>query len=77
MADQVSAILSDLLMSDPLTRIVAASARSILALDRRNKILPILNDSFLNHREVRCQALELLMHFIDRGYVWARSLNRG
>lgn len=76
MADQVSAILSDLLMADPLTRVVAASARSIYALDRREKILPPLNDSFLNHREVRCQALELLMHFIDRGCVWARSLNR-
>ena len=76
MADQVSAILSDLLIADPLTRVVAASARSIFALDRREKITPVLHDSFLNHREVRCQALELLMHFIDRGYVWARSLNR-
>lgn len=76
MADQVSAILSDLLMADPITRVVAASARSIFALDRREKITPVLHDSFLNHREVRCQALELLMHFIDRGYVWARSLNR-
>lgn len=76
MVEQVSAVLTDLLMADPLTRVVAASARSIYTLDRREKILPVLHDSFLDHREVRCQALELLMHFIDRGCVWARSLNR-
>ncbi len=70
------AILTDVFLADPAIRVLAAASRCIYSIDRRDKVLPLIDESFLSHREVRCDAVELLMQSIHRRHFWARTLNR-
>jgi len=70
------AILTDVFLADPVTRVLAAASRCIYSIERREKVLPLIDESFLSHREVRCDAVEFLMRSIHRGHFWARTLNR-
>jgi hypothetical protein len=70
------AILADIFLADPLSRVLAAASRCIYSIDRRERVTTFVNESFLSQREVRCDAVEMLMQSVQRGYLWARTLNR-
>lgn len=68
--------IRDVLVHEPLLRILAASAKSIRAREIRDRVRPIFHEAFVSIRQVRCLALEQLVLELDRGSLWARTLNR-
>ena len=69
-------VIRDVLVFEPLVRLLASTGKSIRAVEIRQRVHPILHESFVSVRRVRCVALELLMSDLERGLVWARSINR-
>jgi len=69
-------VICDVLVSEPLVRLLASTAKSILVPEIRQRIHPLLQDTFVSMRQVRCVALEQLIVELDRGAPWARSVNR-
>ena len=69
-------VLREVLVSEPLVRVIAAASQSILAGGLRERIQPMAHQVFLAHRQVRCLVLEHLMRDLDHGGIWASSLNR-
>lgn len=68
--------IRDILVWEPLVRLLACTANAIRAGEIRQAIHPILHEAFVSIRQARCIALEQLIHEFDRGAVWARSINR-
>ena len=69
-------VIRDVLVHEPMLRILAAIAKSIRAHEIRQRVQPIFHEAFVSIRQVRCMALEQLIEDLDRGSLWARSLNR-
>lgn len=69
-------VVRDVLVCEPLIRLLASISKSIRAEQIRSQVHPILHDAFVSIRQVRCMALEQLIIDLDRGALWARSLNR-
>jgi hypothetical protein len=69
-------VIRDVLVHEPMLRILAATAKSIRAHEIRQRVQPIFHEAFVSIRQVRCMALEQLIEDLDRGSPWARALNR-
>jgi hypothetical protein len=71
-----SELIRDVLVAEPLVRLLAATSKSIRAGSIRQRVHPALHEAFVAVRQARCLALETLLEDLDRGAIWARSLNR-
>jgi hypothetical protein len=69
-------LIRDVLMAEPMIRLIAATSKSIRSEQIRRQVHPRLHEAFVSIRQIRCIALEQLLRDLDRGSVWARSLNR-
>jgi hypothetical protein len=69
-------VIRDVLVCEPFVRLLACISKSIRAEQIRREVHPILHDAFVSIRQVRCLALDQLIIDLDRGAVWARTLNR-
>lgn len=74
--DLRQALIHEILVCEPIVRLLACTANSIRASEIRQVIHPLFHDAFISTRHVRCKALEILICELDRGAEWARSLNR-
>lgn len=69
-------LIRDILVCEPLVRLLACVSKSIRAERIRHEVHPMLHDAFISIRQVRCLALDQLIIDLDRGAIWARTLNR-
>jgi len=69
-------VIRDILVWEPLVRLIACTANAIRAGEIRQTIHPIFHEAFISIRQVRCIALEQLIYEVDRGAAWSRSINR-